>query len=534
MSHDRKGRNKKSTPRLATPRSLKVQHDMPAVIEDDCGCSVCSGEDVDPQQVIDEQVASLAESEDPLQAELAGAQFVVVAELAEQEFDEVLIDGFIPRFEARASTGALAMLLGLGAVAEGQAAKAATAAADRLVAAGVARPRWADELDEPVMASDLCRIIDRGITASMLFCSFHRAGRSHAVIMTVDHGNCGAADTILPLDVDKIPDFMELIQAENSDVEFVQESLEPSELRWYVESALDARAVHDSELPWQAATTEPVDEGDLEADLPDYRVMAIMMRARMRALPAPSRSEASRDAGAHRALPTAQDFLASFGGNGDLAFGALAPAGRRGRVAPAKPAPKRKKSAGPAPVYRIKVGLRNARPPIWRRLEVPADINLGVLHEIIQVAFDWSGHHLHVFETSYGEFGTANADLGHLPEESVTLEQVAPRAQSKIRYTYDFGDGWEHDILLEKVLEPDLAVSYPRCTGGRRAAPPDDCGGIWGYAELLEVLAEPGHPEHQDMLDWLGLEDAGEFDPGEFDAEEVTEALSELFASGAR
>ena len=530
-SRGRKSRNKKPTPQLVTLRSLEVQDDILELIEDDCDCPACSGEDVNPQQVIDELTVDLAESEDPLQAELAGAQLVAVAELADQELDEVLIDRFIPAFEARASTGALAMLMGLGAVAEGQAAKAATAAADRLVAAGVARPQWADELEEPVTVGDLCRMVDQGGTASMLFCSFHRAGRSHAVIMTVDHGNCGAADTILPLDVDKMPEFMELIQAENSDVEFVQESLEPAALRWYVDSALDARAVHDSELPWQALTTGPVDE-DPEACLPDYRVMATIMRARMRTLPAPSRQ--SHDVGAHRSLPTAQDFLADLGVNGDFAFGAPAPAGRRGRATPARPAPKRKKSAGPAPIYRIKVGLRNARPPIWRRLEVPADINLGILHEIIQSAFGWGGHHLHVFETPYGEFGTADAGLDHLPEESVTLEQVAPRAQSKIRYTYDFGDDWEHEILLEKILDPDPAVSYPRCTGGRRAAPPDDCGGIWGYAELLDVLAKPDHPEHQAILDWLGLENAVEFDPAEFDADEVTEALSGLFAGSAR
>lgn len=110
----------------------------------------------------------------------------------------------------------------------------------------------------------------------------------------------------------------------------------------------------------------------------------------------------------------------------------------------------------------------------------------------------------------------------------MTLEQVAPDAQSKIRYTYDFGDDWEHDILVEKALDRDETASYPRCTGGRRAAPPEDCGGVWGYADLVEALTDPAHPEHGDKLEWLGLDDAAQFDPTGFDATAVTRALSRL------
>jgi hypothetical protein len=174
------------------------------------------------------------------------------------------------------------------------------------------------------------------------------------------------------------------------------------------------------------------------------------------------------------------------------------------------------------------VGLRGATPPIWRRLEVPADVSLARLHRIIQVAFAWDGSHLHVFQTPYGEFGIADAELGHRAEAPVTLEQVAPTACSAIRYTYDFGDDWEHDVVVEKVLDRDSTVSYPRCTGGRRAAPPEDCGGIWGYADLAQAITDPVHPGHDDMLEWLGLSDAADFDPAEFDAQTVTQALSEL------
>lgn len=199
----------------------------------------------------------------------------------------------------------------------------------------------------------------------------------------------------------------------------------------------------------------------------------------------------------------------------------------RGRRTPALP-PKRKKADGPAPIFQIKVGLRDAKPPIWRRLEVPANVTLAKLHDVLQIAFDWEHSHMHVFETPYGEFGIPNPELGHRSAASVTLEQVAPGEKSKISYTYDFGDSWEHEIVVEKVLDRDKATTYPRCTGGRRAAPPEDCGGIWRYNFLEEILADPEHPEHADMVEWLGLDDPADFDPARFSAEQVTKALSVL------
>jgi hypothetical protein len=212
-------------------------------------------------------------------------------------------------------------------------------------------------------------------------------------------------------------------------------------------------------------------------------------------------------------------------------LGTRTPNAARGRKAvalPAAPPAKRKKSGRPAPVYQIKVGLRGSKPPIWRRLEVPADISLARLHTVIQIAFGWGDSHMHVYETPYGDFGTADADLGHRSDTRVTLEQVAPAVRSKLRYTYDFGDDWDHDILVEKVLDQNGTTPYPRCTGGRRAAPPDDCGGILGYTELVEVLSDPTDEEHKDRLEWLGLDDAAEFDPETFDAQAVTRALSRV------
>ena len=521
-SRGRKGKqNNKSTRRPALPDVF----DAP----DGCDCPACSGADFDPQRLIDELTAGaadLVECEDPLDAEIVGAAFVSIGAVAGEAFEAALVGGFIPEFEARATTGALAMLLAIGSVAEGRAGKEASAAADRLVEGGIPQPVWAAELGEPVTVVDCWRLSDSQGAASMLVCSFQRAGRSHAVVMSVDHQDCGAAGDILLLGADQLPEALHMVRAggRDSGLEIMEDALDAAEFRWQVEKALDARAVHDSDLPELGMNDMPVDE-----DGPGYPALAVLLRARMNALPAPGKPAAPHaDEGAGGAGFTALQMLAQLAGNGGSPFGAGGPIALGGLTPVAALPAKRKKSGRPAPVYQIKVGLRGAKPPIWRRLEVPADISLARLHGVIQVAFGWHGGHLHVFETPYGAFGTADAELGHRAEAPVTLEQVAPAVKSKVRYTYDFGDDWEHDIVVEKVLDRDEKAAYPRCTGGRRAAPPEDCGGIWGYAELVQMLNDPADPEHKERLEWLGLDDAADFDPDRFDAEAVTRALSSL------
>ncbi len=522
-SRGRKGKqNKKSTRRDVPPGVLGGP--------DECDCPACSGADFDPQQLIDELIAGatdLVESEDPLDAEVVGAEFVSIGALAGEQFEEALIGGFIPQFEARASSQALAMLLAIGSVAPGRAGKAASVAADRLIQAGTARPGWAAELGEPVTVGDCQRLDDTHGTASMLACSFHRAGRSHAVVISVDHADCGAAGDILLLDAADLPKTLDMMRAAGRDSGFqiTAQALDAAEFRWQVEKALDARAVHDSDDgPDEDVIDLPIDEPG-----PGYPALAVLVRARMNALPAPSKPAAPHaDEDGRGVGLTALQMLAQLAGNAGSPFGAGAPIALRGRTAVAALPPKRTKPNRPAPVYQIKVGLRGAKPPISRRLEVPADISLARLHIIIQVAFGWDDSHLHVFETPYGSFGTTDAQLGHRAEAPVTLEQVAPAVNSKIRYTYDFGDDWEHDILVEKVFDRNETTAYPRCTSGRRAAPPEDCGGIWGYAELVEILNDPDHPEHQDRLEWLGLDNPAGFAPDRFDAQAVTRALSAL------
>ena len=138
-------------------------------------------------------------------------------------------------------------------------------------------------------------------------------------------------------------------------------------------------------------------------------------------------------------------------------------------------------------VHRVKVSLYGAKPPVWRRLEIPSAMPLNLVHAVLQVAFDWHGYHLHVFETVCGEFGSPGHDgedwAERQDETAATLAQVAGAERAKVVYSYDFGDDWRHDIVVEKIIPAGPGVAYPRCTGGRRDAPPEDCGGIWVFNE---------------------------------------------------
>lgn len=501
--------------RPVTRAGFPVLFDAPEFdAPDGCDCPACSGTDFDLDQMVDALTAELIEFEEPLDAEVAAAMLVSVGTSLGDPFEQALVDRLIPEFEARATTGSLAMLLAIAAVAPGPRGQAASAAAGQLARACVPRPRWAAELDEPVTVTDCVRLYDTQGTASVLACAFGRGDRAHAFLVNVDELDCGAASDIMILPGDQLPEALDAVRAEGREAgfEIVTDALDAAEFRWHVEKALGARTVHDRQ---QFETGLPVEEDDL----PGYPALSVLLRARMDTLPAPNRPPAPHGDGGDRGL-AALRMLAQLVENSPLPAN---PASLSGTA----PLPaKRSKADRPAPVYQIKVGLRGAKPPIWRRLEVPADISLARLHEVIQVAFDWDGGHLHVFSTPYGEFGTADAQLGHRPEAPITLEQVAPGPSCKITYTYDFGDDWEHGIVVEKVLEPARSAGHPRCTGGRRAAPPDDCGGMWGYAELAEILGDPAHPEHEDRLDWLGLDAAAEFDPASFDPDAVTSRLA--------
>ena len=184
-------------------------------------------------------------------------------------------------------------------------------------------------------------------------------------------------------------------------------------------------------------------------------------------------------------------------------------------------------------LFQLKITLRGvSKPPVWRRVLVPAAIALDELHEVILRAMGWHGGHLHVFSDGMTEYGIPDRELGHADEAGVELADLVAVPGERVSYTYDFGDDWEHDIKLEKVLAPDPAIVIPVCLTGKGACPPEDCGGAWGYADLKEAIANPDHEEHEELLGWLGLDDPSEFDPAEFSLDEVNARLRHVRVAG--
>lgn len=178
-------------------------------------------------------------------------------------------------------------------------------------------------------------------------------------------------------------------------------------------------------------------------------------------------------------------------------------------------------------IYQVQISLMGYKPKIWRRLLIPADMLLSDFHKVIQTSIGWANAHLHqfvkdrVFYTEVFEdddFGMNTEDY-----EGMKVSDLLKNEKEKIVYEYDFGDSWEHEVLLEKILPVDLKQQYPFCIDGKMNCPPEDCGGVWGYANMLEVLSKPKHPEYKNFMDWLGEG----FDPDYFDKNEVNDMLIE-------
>jgi len=167
------------------------------------------------------------------------------------------------------------------------------------------------------------------------------------------------------------------------------------------------------------------------------------------------------------------------------------------------------------------------KPPVWRRLQVPSTTSLAQLHHIIQVAMGWQDCHLHQFEVDGHYYADPEHLLGETTDEARrTLAGL--QVGQRFAYWYDFGDDWWHDIQVEAIDRADPALSYPRCVTGRRACPPEDCGGPWGFAQLIDALGDAKHPQHAFSLDWM--EQIGEpgYDPARFDLDEINDALAQL------
>lgn len=195
---------------------------------------------------------------------------------------------------------------------------------------------------------------------------------------------------------------------------------------------------------------------------------------------------------------------------------------------------RRKESSSPAPVYQLKVSLQGAKPPIWRRIQVPGKTTLAQLHEIVQISMGWEDTHLHQFLIDRTCYCSAEEDDGLRTsrpknEGKYTLHSLADKIQPSFNYIYDYGDDWIHQIKVEKILPVGEGKPYPLLITGRRACPPEDSGGIHGYMRLIDIMANPEDDEFEQTIEWLGPD----FDPAYFGKQEISAInvlLKELYS----
>ncbi len=186
----------------------------------------------------------------------------------------------------------------------------------------------------------------------------------------------------------------------------------------------------------------------------------------------------------------------------------------------------------PAPepeIARLKITLDEIKPRIWRRIEVPLAIRLDDLHVVIQEAMGWENYHLYEFRAGGFSWGIPDQDFDFgeqpLAAKKATLAGLLGDAGRKtFKYLYDFGDGWEHSIRVERVVATDPEARYPRLLAAERRCPPEDCGGPWGYVDYLEAIADPNHENHDEMIEWRGPG----FDPNDVDEAGIHKRLGRL------
>ena len=202
---------------------------------------------------------------------------------------------------------------------------------------------------------------------------------------------------------------------------------------------------------------------------------------------------------------------------------------------PAKPAavpPIPATSADGQPYSQLKATLRGIEPPIWRRMLVPSRLTLPNFHAALQIAFGWDDSHLHAFRVGKESYQAPDPDsfdsLGgnrDRDETAVRVGDLLTKKGAKLLYVYDFGDDWTVEVTLENIL-PDLPPMPVSCLAGARSGPPEDSGGIGGYEGLLAAIADPKHPEHEELREWLGEE----FNPEEFDLKAINARLKKIKA----
>jgi hypothetical protein len=178
--------------------------------------------------------------------------------------------------------------------------------------------------------------------------------------------------------------------------------------------------------------------------------------------------------------------------------------------------------------YLIKVTLSGTHPPIWRQILVPGSTTLLKLHDILQIVMGWDNAHLHLFKVRGLDYENPDEDetgvMGMLDEAKYKLNKIIHHEGERLHYIYDFGDSWDHALVVEKISSAHEGLQSPICLKGKRACPPEDVGGVWGYENFLKAIQDPEHDEHEDYLNWIGEE----FDPETFDLNAVNDQLHHM------
>lgn len=180
-------------------------------------------------------------------------------------------------------------------------------------------------------------------------------------------------------------------------------------------------------------------------------------------------------------------------------------------------------------VFQLNISLREIEPKIWRRIQVLAETPLADFSAVIQKVMGWRSSHLHEFRVEDLAYSHPDFELDQeaevYDEQKTRLSGVMASKKTTLIYIYDLGDHWEHEIVLEKALESEDGVKYPRCMSGERAAPPEDCGGSQGYVECLAAYTKPSHPDHAEMKKWVTSFYGDNYNPEHFDVESVNALL---------
>jgi hypothetical protein len=389
----------------------------------------------------------IAQARWPLEAELhasevlgiledgiAGAASEITPRPEDAGFEpfDMLLAQLVAHAERRRTPESLAVLRALAPFVDGEFRRAVDDAANRVAASGATDPAWANTIGRPTV--ERCwRFGDIFGSQVSYHVVFAYGRRRHLLAILIDNVLGGG---IKDSWVSDKPD------------------------RLWTEVRRESERQSDTfleEIPWNVARTALLEAAERE--------------------PCPVDPDQVEDVARHAPLVRAR---LSVDDDAATAGGVTEPAVRRRRR--------------PREVLQLKVSLKGSRPPIWRRLEVPATITLDELHQVIQVAFEWTDSHLHAFETPQGEYGVPDPEWGLdlRSERGVRLSKVATVGE-KLTYVYDFGDDWQHVVLVEKAAPSQEDVSYPRCTAGRRAAPPEDCGGIWGYQDMLDAVPDAAY-----------------------------------------